>query len=121
MLALALIFATLTSLPLPFVQNTWQLTAVRMIFGFFAVVIQPAVVRLIRGRAPHGMEARALPFGIAFQMLGNGGAPMLAGLVSPLIGLRGFFVINSLALLSGFLLWTACLMKASAGDALRGK
>lgn len=104
MLALIVFGTLLASLPLPFVRTPWQLALARFGFGLFAAGLQPAVMRMIKLSAPAGMEGRAMYFGAMFQMMGNGMTPLIAGLVGPFFGLRVFFWLVTLLLLTGFLL-----------------
>ncbi len=76
-----------------------------MALGLFAVGAQPALARLTRDLAPPGMVARALGFGNALFLLGNGMAPVLAGIIGPWLGLRAYFGFNLLLVLAGWLLW----------------
>jgi len=87
------------------VADPLQLTAARFVFGALAVGIQPAVLRLMKAAAPHGMDARVLAFGTSAAMLGNGGAPMLAGAMAPWVGLRSYFVLIAMLLLASLGWW----------------
>jgi len=104
-LALSLMTGALAMWLFPFVRNPLELTGARLLLGLFAVGIQPAAVRLIKGWAPAGMDARTLALGTALQMLGNGAAPFIAGLIGPWLGLRAYFAFNALMLLTALLLW----------------
>jgi MFS family permease len=105
-LTLTLLTALLFSLPFPFVQTPAQLALSRAALGLFAVGAQPALARLTRDLAPPGMVARALGFGNALFLLGNGTAPLLAGIIGPWLGLRAYFGLNVMMVLAGLLLWT---------------
>lgn len=105
MLGVALLLGCAASLALPIVANPLQLTAARFALGALAVGIQPAVLRLMKAAAPPGMDARVLAFGTASNMLGNGGAPMLAGAMAPWVGLRIYFLVTALLLLCALALW----------------
>jgi hypothetical protein len=50
-------------------------------------------------------------------MLGHGGAPVLAGIVGPLLGLRAYFGLNVLLLAVGLGLWLASYARTSAPGA----
>ena len=104
-LALSLLTGMLASWLFPFVQSPLQLTLARLVLGACAVGIQPAAVHLIRGWSPAGMDARTLALGTGLMMLGNGAAPLLAGVIGPLLGLRAHFGFIALLLLGGLLLW----------------
>lgn len=105
-LTLTLFTALVFSLPFPFVQTPAQLALSRTALGLFAVGAQPALARLTRDLAPPGMVARALGFGNALFLLGNGTAPVLAGVIGPWLGLRAYFGLNVLIVLAGLVFWT---------------
>jgi DHA1 family multidrug resistance protein-like MFS transporter len=113
-LALGLLLALACALPVPWLTSPLQLTIARAAIGVFGAGIMPAVVRLIKERAPPGMDARALAFGTSMYMLGHGGAPVLAGIVGPLLGLRAYFGLNVLLLAVGLALWLASHTRAIA-------
>ncbi|MBI4083397.1 MAG: MFS transporter [Candidatus Lambdaproteobacteria bacterium] len=94
-----------TALLLPLVQDPLQLAGARVLFGLFMAGLSPALVHLIKRRAPRGMDARALSYGTALQSLGNGLAPLVAGLLAPLVGLRGYLVLSALLILAGLVWW----------------
>ncbi|HEX9844216.1 MAG TPA: MFS transporter [bacterium] len=105
LLGLGLLLALLCALPVPLLSNPLQLAVARGALGLLGAGIMPAIVRLTKERAPAGMDARALAFGTSLYMLGHGGAPVLAGVVGPLLGLRAYFAGNVLMLLTGLVLW----------------
>jgi MFS family permease len=104
-LTLTLGTAAIGSATVPLAQNPLQLTMSRALLGALTVGIQPAVLRLIKDYAPPGMVARAIGFAAAVQMVGNGSAPMLAGLLATSIGLRGYLVVNTALLVAVLILW----------------
>ncbi|HEX7926922.1 MAG TPA: MFS transporter, partial [bacterium] len=87
------------------VSDPLQLTAARFALGALAIGTQPAMLRLMKSAAPPGMDARVLAFGTAGSMLGNGGAPMLAGAMAPWVGLRVYFLVVALLLLASLAWW----------------
>lgn len=93
------------SLILPLVRDPLELAVARTLFGAFIAGLPPTVIRMVRERAPKGMEGRALSYGTALQNIGSGGAPLVAGLLAPYIGLRGFFWLASGMILGGLVLW----------------
>jgi MFS family permease len=60
---------------------------------------------MIKERAPQGMEARTLSYGTALQQMGSASAPLIAGLLAPYLGLRGFFWLCSVLIVVGWVLW----------------
>jgi DHA1 family multidrug resistance protein-like MFS transporter len=112
-LAVGLFCAMLASWLLPFVQSPLQLTLARVVLGLCAVGIQPAVVQLMKGWSPPGMDARTLALGTALAMLGNGAGPVLAGVIGPWLGLRAYFACTALLLLVGLVLWVTRGLRAT--------
>ncbi len=101
----AVVAAIVTNLPLLFLQTPMQLVLSRIAFGFSAMGMQPAIVRLLSQCAPPGMEARAISWGQSFQFLASGVAPFVAGVVAPLFGMRVYFSLTILMALAGLILW----------------
>lgn len=95
-----------TSLLLPLVQDPLQLTLARVLFAVFVAGLAPTLIRMVRERAPAGMEARTLSYGTAVQQMGNACAPLVAGLMAPYLGLRAYFVLASCMLLVALVLWS---------------
>lgn len=116
MMALGLLLGVLSLLPFPFVQSPLQLAICRAILGLLAVGSQPAVVRLIKDNAPRGMDARALALSTSMMMLGNGGGPLLAGLIGPWLGLRVYFALNGILLLLSLCAWVLWGMRMEDGE-----
>jgi DHA1 family multidrug resistance protein-like MFS transporter len=94
-----------TSVLMPFAQNPLQLLLARILFALFVSGLPPALIRMIRDRAPHGMESRTLSYGTAIQQLGSASAPLIAGLLAPYLGLRGYFALASVMTGAGWWLW----------------
>ena len=76
-----------------------------MLFAVFVSGLPPALIHLTKERAPRGMEARTLSYGTALQQMGSAVAPLIAGVLAPYLGLRGFFWMCSALLISGWVLW----------------
>jgi MFS family permease len=51
------------------------------------------------------MEARTLSYGTAIQQVGSATAPLIAGMITPYVGLRGYFWLASALLFTGLLMW----------------
>lgn len=95
----------ITHLPLLVLQTPQQLVVARVAFGLTAAAMSPAIFQLLRVHAPKGMDARAISYASAFQFLGMGLAPFLAGLIGPAFGLRAYFAFTIVMMLAGLLLW----------------
>jgi MFS family permease len=93
------------SVLLPLVRNPLELTAARVLFAVFVSGLPPTLIRMIKDRAPQGMEARTLSYGTALQQMGSAAAPLIAGLLAPYLGLRGFFWLCSGLIVLGWVLW----------------
>jgi DHA1 family multidrug resistance protein-like MFS transporter len=94
-----------TSILLPFVRNPVELLVARIAFALFVSGLPPTLIRMIRDRAPHGMEARTLSYGTAIQQMGSATAPLVAGLLAPYLGLRGYFALASVLIALGWFFW----------------
>jgi MFS family permease len=94
-----------TSILLPFVRNPVELLVARIAFALFVSGLPPTLIRMIRDRAPHGMEARTLSYGTAIQQMGSATAPLVAGLLAPYLGLRGYFALASVLIALGWWFW----------------
>ncbi len=94
-----------TSLLLPLVQDPLQLTLARVLFAVFVAGLTPTLIRMVRERAPKGMDARTLSYGTAVQQMGSATAPLVAGVMAPYLGLRAYFVLASCMLLVALVLW----------------
>ena len=104
-LALILAGACATGVLQPLVRDPLELTVARMLFAVFISGLPPALIHMIKERSPRGMEARTLSYGTALQQMGNALAPLIAGLLAPYIGLRGFFWLCTVLIVIGWILW----------------
>jgi DHA1 family multidrug resistance protein-like MFS transporter len=104
-LAASLLTGMLAVIPIVAAQSPLFLVCARFLFGAFAVGIGPAAITLVKHRSPPGMESRVLAYLTAFGMLGLGVGPFIAGQVGPLLGLRAYFVLNGLMLLTCLFAW----------------
>jgi MFS family permease len=68
-------------------------------------IMQPALFRLLKDRAPAGMDARAISYASSIQMVAMGFAPFVAGLISPALGMRAYFALIILLTIGGLALW----------------
>lgn len=104
-LAIILAGTCATAVLQPLVRDPLELTAARMLFAVFISGLPPALIHVIKERSPRGMEARTLSYGTALQHMGNATAPLIAGLIAPYVGLRGFFWLSTALLAIGWILW----------------
>jgi MFS family permease len=93
------------SLLLPLVRDPLELTVTRVLFAVFMSGVLPTLVRMIRDRAPKGMEGRTLSYQTSIQQTGNAIGPLTAGLMAPYLGLRAYFVLTGVMLLVALVLW----------------
>jgi DHA1 family multidrug resistance protein-like MFS transporter len=100
-LGILLAGACLTSVLTPLARDPLELTVARVLFASFVSGLPPTLIRMIKDRAPQGMEARTLAYGTSIQQMGSAVAPLIAGLLAPYLGLRGFFVVCSAMLIAG--------------------
>lgn len=114
-LALLLAGACVTGVLQPLVRDPLELAVARVLFALFVSGLPPVLIRMIKDRAPHGMEARTLSYGTAIQQMGSATAPLIAGILAPYLGLRGFFWLSSGLILLGWVLWKKRSRSAAAG------
>ena len=115
-LGILLAGACLTSALTPLSRDPLELTVARVLFASFVSGLPPALIRMIKDRAPQGMEARTLSYGTSIQQLGSAVAPLIAGLLTPWLGLSGFFWMCSAMLIVGWVLWRQYPRASSARD-----
>jgi len=104
-LGILLAGACLTSVLTPLARDPLELTVARVLFASFVSGLAPTLIRMIRDCAPQGMEARTLAYGTSIQQMGSALAPLIAGLLTPYLGLHGFFWVCSALLIVGWVLW----------------
>ena len=97
--------AVVTHLPLLVLQTPLQLVLARVAFGLSAAAMPTAIFALLRLHAPKGMDARAISYSTAFHFFGMGLAPFIAGLISPVFGMRPYFALTIVAMIGGLALW----------------
>ena len=115
-LAISLLGTCVTSVLQPLVRDPLELTAARIVFALFISGLPPTLIHLIKERAPHGMEARTLSYGTALQQMGSATAPLIAGMLAPYVGLRGFFWLCSALLVIGGTLWVRQTRRLRSGS-----
>jgi MFS family permease len=86
--------ATLSQIPLVFLETPLALVIARVAFGLGASLMQPAIVRLLKTYAPAGMDSRAISYSHSFHFIATGVAPFCAGLIGPVFGLRAYFALT---------------------------
>lgn len=104
-LALILAGTCATALLQPLVRDPLELTVARILFAVFVSGLPPTLIHLIKEHSPRGMEARTLSYGTALQQMGAASAPLIAGMLAPYIGLRGFFWLCTALIAIGWALW----------------
>ncbi|HEX2830788.1 MAG TPA: MFS transporter [Burkholderiales bacterium] len=104
-LALLLAGVCLSSVLTPLARDPLELTLARVVFAIFVSGLPPVLIRMIKDRAPPGMEGRTLAYGTSLQQAGSAVAPLIGGLLAPYLGLRGFFWLCSGLLIVGWALW----------------
>ena len=105
LLKIQLMGSFFTSLLIPLSRDPLELTLTRLLFGLFIAGLMPTLIRMVKERAPPGMDARALSYGTALQNVGSGGAALVAGLMAPYLGLRAYFWLASGMIMAGILMW----------------
>ena len=104
-LRIQLIGSLITSLLMPLVQDPLQLAIARSLFAIFITGLQPTLIRMVREKAPAGMDGRTLSYGTALQQVGNAVGPILGGLMAPWLGLRAYFIFCTALIGFALVLW----------------
>jgi DHA1 family multidrug resistance protein-like MFS transporter len=99
------IATVVTHAPLLVLQTPMELVLTRAAFGLTSAGMQAAIVYLLRTVSPPGMDARAIAYMSAFQFFGMGLAPFLAGLIGPVMGMRGYFALTMILMAIALWLW----------------
>ena len=99
------IATVVTHAPLLVLQTPMELVLTRAAFGLTSAGMQAALVYLLRTVSPPGMDARAIAYMSAFQFFGMGMAPFLAGLIGPVMGMRGYFALTMILMAIALWLW----------------
>jgi MFS family permease len=119
-LQLGLLSGAVALVPVIFAGTPLQLAGARVLVGMGSIGIGPAGIAMIKARAPAGMDSRVLAYLAACGMLGMGAGPFIAGQVGPLLGLRGYFALNALALLGMVWAWRRSLRASQAKSEAQG-
>ncbi|MCK8607155.1 MFS transporter [Apilactobacillus ozensis] len=90
-----------------FVQNVWQLGAMRLLVGISDAALLPAVQALLATYSPKERISQVFSWNQSFQAAGNVSGPMIGSAVVLIGGYRGVFVATTLIALVNFL----CLNK----------
>ncbi len=104
-LTYASVAALLANIPLLVLQTPLQLVLARVACGLAASGMMPAILRLLKERAPRRMDARAISYATSFGFIASGLAPFCAGLIGPALGLRAYFALTIVCTLAGVIMW----------------
>lgn len=95
----ALVVAGVIFIPQAFVENPWQLMALRFLLGLAMAGLNPSVNTLVKRITPDYLTGRVFGFNISAQYLGVFGGSILGGQVAAYWGIRYVFFITSALLL----------------------
>lgn len=111
-LIISLIGAAVLFIPQAFVNNIWQLLTARFFLGVFIGGLLPSVNALIRKFTPDGMESRSYSFNTSSQALGNMLGPVIGGVLSGWVSIRGIFIMTTILLVINALWVNKSLIKS---------
>ncbi|MCL0319330.1 MFS transporter [Apilactobacillus xinyiensis] len=92
-----------------FVQNVWQLGAMRLLLGISDAALLPAVQALLATYSPKERISQVFSWNQSFQAAGNVSGPMIGSAVVLVGGYRGVFAATTVIALINFL----CLHKTT--------
>ncbi|HEY1796128.1 MAG TPA: MFS transporter [Stellaceae bacterium] len=103
-LLIALLGATLTTLPQAFTQNYWVFTAERFAVGLFIGGLLPAANALVGRLVPRSERGTIYGMTSSAMFMGNSLGPLLGGFLAAGLGLRWVFLMTG-AVLALNLVW----------------
>lgn len=87
----SLVIAALLFIPQAFVQNTWELLALRFLMGMAGAGLLPSVNTLIKHMVPNEVSGRVYGYNQSAQFIGGLIGPVLGGQMSAMWGIRAVF------------------------------
>jgi len=103
-LLIALLGATVTTLPQAFTDNYWVFTALRFAVGLFIGGILPTANALVGRLVPRAQRGTVYGITSSAMFLGNSLGPLSGGAVAAAFGLRWVFLVTGAVLLAN-LIW----------------
>ena len=103
-LLIALLGATVTTLPQAFTDNYWVFTALRFAVGLFIGGILPTANALVGRLVPRAQRGTVYGISSSAMFLGNSLGPLSGGAVAAAFGLRWVFLVTGAVLLAN-LIW----------------
>lgn len=113
-LLLSLLCSGILFVPMAFVQNAWQLMALRFLFGISQAGIMPVVSTLLKKTSPADVFGRVFGYNQAMTYLGMVLGPLLGSLISARLGFAHIFWITAGILLCNFAFIAAAKRKLPA-------
>ena len=87
-----------------FVQNVWELGALRLAMGLALGGLLPSITASIRHTVPDAVVGRVLGLSVSAQYAGQVIGPVLGGLIAGVLGIRAVFIATAIVLLLGAVL-----------------
>jgi len=110
-----LIFAVFVYVPQAFVQNVWQLGALRLLVGVADAALLPQVQTILAKYSPHSSAGRIFSYNQSFQAMGNVAGPLIGSSVSGLFGYSGVFLSTTVLVVVN-LFWVRQNTKVLRGE-----
>ncbi|MFF7710568.1 MFS transporter [Pseudomonas sp. NPDC007930] len=96
--AASLALAALCVLPQAWVQNGWQLIALRFASGLALGGLLPCIAAILRHSVPSSVAGRVLGYSTSAQYVGQVLGPLAGGYLGGHVGMRAVFVLTALLL-----------------------
>ncbi|MCD1125691.1 multidrug efflux MFS transporter MdtG [Jinshanibacter sp. LJY008] len=94
-----LIFSILVLIPMAFMQNPWQLAALRFLLGIADGALLPAVQTLLIYNCNNQVAGRIFSYNQSFRDIGNVSGPLLGSSVAATLGFRAVFIVTAIVVL----------------------
>jgi MFS family permease len=113
-LKISLICSALVFIPMAFVQNAWELMALRFLLGVTQAGTLPIIFTLLKRNSPDEISGQVFGYNQAFQYMGLVLGPMLGSEISSHFGFPHVFYATSFILILNFLLISSRRMRKKA-------
>jgi DHA1 family multidrug resistance protein-like MFS transporter len=98
-----LILSICLFLPMAYVQNLWQLGALRVLIGIADAALVPSIQAILMKNSPQAVTGRVFSYNQTAQSTGNVIGPMIGSTISGMLGFPAVFFVTSLFAMINFL------------------
>jgi MFS family permease len=111
-LCLCLLVTGVSLVPQAWVNDPWQLTAMRFLMGLALAGLMPTISNLVKNAVPEASVGRIFGYMQSAQFLGQMAGPVLGGNLAAAFGLRAVFFMTAALMLMNAAFAAVCSKKA---------